>query len=197
MLGDTGVGKTSLVTRLVHPEASQNPSIPATMGIEFETSLVPVASTSGGVRQVKAQLWDTAGQERFSRVLLPTYFRKARGVVLVFDLHDEGTLKSIEGRWMEQLREHASDPGIARVMVGNKRDLGAGCEAEAKATAERLGVKLFLASAREGGGVEEAFRELLGEVHERAWKGEGEENFNGGVIKIAAGGKKVASGVCC
>ena len=58
MLGDSGVGKSSLVARLTNPEQPLNPSISATMGIEFlSQSLV----TTKGV-PVKGQIWDTAGQ---------------------------------------------------------------------------------------------------------------------------------------
>ena len=67
---------------------------------------------------VKAQLWDTAGQERFSKVLLPTYFRKARGCVLVYDLGDLRTLRSLEGKWLKECE------GIKGIVVGNKCDLG-------------------------------------------------------------------------
>ena len=67
---------------------------------------------------VKAQLWDTAGQERFSKVLLPTYFRKAKGCVLVYDLTNLSTLKSLEGKWLKECE------GIKGIIVGNKCDLG-------------------------------------------------------------------------
>jgi Ras-related protein Rab-11B len=73
MLGDSGVGKTSLVALLTNPDRPLNHDISATMGIEFYTQML---DTPHG--KVKAQIWDTAGQERFARVLLPTYFRKAK-----------------------------------------------------------------------------------------------------------------------
>eukprot|EP00980_Cylindrotheca_fusiformis_P020245 scaffold7317_cov114-Cylindrotheca_fusiformis.AAC.1 len=62
MLGDSGVGKTSLVARLTNPERPLNHDISATMGIEFDTQML---DTEHG--KVKAQIWDTAGQERFAR----------------------------------------------------------------------------------------------------------------------------------
>ena len=81
MLGDSGVGKTSLVARLTNPDRPMNHDISATMGIEFDTQML---DTEHG--KVKAQIWDTAGQERFARVLLSTYFYKAKGVILVYDI---------------------------------------------------------------------------------------------------------------
>jgi GTPase SAR1 family protein len=69
------------VARLTNPDRPLNHDISATMGIEFDTQML---DTPHG--KVKAQIWDTAGQERFARVLLPTYFRKAKGVILVYDI---------------------------------------------------------------------------------------------------------------
>ena len=79
MLGNSSVGKTSPVARLTNPDRSMNHDISATMGNEFDTQML---DTEHG--KVKAQIWDTSGQERFARVLLPTYFRKAKGVILVY-----------------------------------------------------------------------------------------------------------------
>ena len=118
MLGDSGVGKTSLVARLTNPTAPLNHDISATMGIEFDTQIL---DTPHG--KVKAQIWDTAGQERFARVLLPTYFRKAKGVILVYDVTSSKSFESLTERWMAQLDDHASGNEMSKLLVGNKSDL--------------------------------------------------------------------------
>ena len=118
MLGDSGVGKTSLVARLTNPDRPLNHDISATMGIEFDTQML---DTEHG--KVKAQIWDTAGQERFARVLLPTYFRKAKGVILVYDISNAKSFESLSERWMAQLNDHASSDDLAKLLVGNKSDL--------------------------------------------------------------------------
>jgi small GTP-binding protein len=118
MLGDSGVGKTSLVARLTNPNAPLNHDISATMGIEFDTQML---DTPHG--KVKAQIWDTAGQERFARVLLPTYFRKAKGVILVYDITSSKSFESLSERWMVQLNDHANSDDLAKLLVGNKCDL--------------------------------------------------------------------------
>ena len=118
MLGDSGVGKTSLVARLTNPNAPLNHDISATMGIEFDTQML---DTPHG--KVKAQIWDTAGQERFARVLLPTYFRKAKGVILVYDVTSLKSFESLTERWMAQLNDHANSDELAKLLVGNKCDL--------------------------------------------------------------------------
>ena len=166
MLGDSGVGKTSLVARLTNPDRPMNHDISATMGIEFDTQML---DTEHG--KVKAQIWDTAGQERFARVLLPTYFRKAKGVILVYDITNAKSFESLSERWMTQLNDHASSDDLAKLLVGNKSDLDASREVPAD-KAEQFciehGMEMLETSAKSGDNVLGAFEKLIGIVHERA-----------------------------
>ena len=166
MLGDSGVGKTSLVARLTNPDRPMNHDISATMGIEFDTQML---DTPQG--KVKAQIWDTAGQERFARVLLPTYFRKAKGVILVYDITNLKSFESLGDRWMAQLNDHAVSEDLAKLLVGNKSDLEANREVtpeQAQAFAEQHGMECLETSAKSGQNVLAAFEKLVGLVHDRA-----------------------------
>lgn len=166
MLGDSGVGKTSLVARLTNPDRPMNHDISATMGIEFDTQML---DTEHG--KVKAQIWDTAGQERFARVLLPTYFRKAKGVILVYDITNAKSFESLSERWMTQLNDHASSDDLAKLLVGNKSDLDASREVS-KEKAEQFciefGMEMLETSAKNGDNVLKAFEKLIGIVHHKA-----------------------------
>jgi small GTP-binding protein len=166
MLGDSGVGKTSLVARLTNPDRPMNHDISATMGIEFDTQML---DTEHG--KVKAQIWDTAGQERFARVLLPTYFRKAKGVILVYDITNAKSFESLSERWMTQLNDHASSDDLAKLLVGNKNDLEASREVS-REKAERFcaefGMDMLETSAKSGENVLKAFEKLIGIVHNKA-----------------------------
>ena len=62
LVGDTGVGKTHLLSRYIKGSLPKN-KFP-TIGVEFATKPVPLKT--GGT--VKAQIWDTAGQERFKAI---------------------------------------------------------------------------------------------------------------------------------
>lgn len=169
MLGDSGVGKTSLVARLTNPERPLNHDISATMGIEFDTQMLTTASGD----KVKAQIWDTAGQERFARVLLPTYFRKAKGVILVYDITNAKSFESLSERWMAQLNDHAASDDLAKLLVGNKADLEASrevSEAQARQFCQEYGMEFLETSAKSGQNVLSSFEKLIGIVHERALK---------------------------
>lgn len=183
MLGDSGVGKTSLVAKLTNPDRPMNHEISATMGIEFDTQML---DTEHG--KVKAQIWDTAGQERFARVLLPTYFRKAKGVILVYDITNAKSFESLSERWMTQLNDHASSDDLAKLLVGNKSDLEASREVP-KGRAEQFcaefGMEMLETSAKSGENVLKAFEKLIGIVHNRAL--EVSSKNKGGIQGINAG----------
>mmetsp|Transcript_26338 Transcript_26338/g.39899 ORF Transcript_26338/g.39899 Transcript_26338/m.39899 type:complete len:233 (-) Transcript_26338:358-1056(-) len=166
MLGDSGVGKTSLVARLTNPDRPMNHDISATMGIEFDTQMLDTPSG-----KVKAQIWDTAGQERFARVLLPTYFRKAKGVILVYDITNAKSFESLGERWMAQLQDHANSDDLAKLLVGNKSDLEASREVTAEKAqqfCQEYGMQHLETSAKSGDNVLQAFETLVGLVHDRA-----------------------------
>ena len=207
MLGDSGVGKTSLVARLTNPDRPLNHDISATMGIEFDTQML---DTPDGTK-VKAQIWDTAGQERFARVLLPTYFRKAKGVILVYDITNAKSFESLSERWMAQLHDHASSDDLAKLLVGNKSDLGGGngengtgggsrevTAEKAKAFCQEYGMDWLETSAKSGENVLQAFEKLIGIVHNQAKLTQQQHSKNklgsgGGIGGIKTGGGATAS----
>jgi len=189
MLGDSGVGKTSLVARLTNPERPLNHDISATMGIEFDTQMLTTASGD----KVKAQIWDTAGQERFARVLLPTYFRKAKGVILVYDITNAKSFESLSERWMAQLNDHASTDDLAKLLVGNKSDLEASREVtkdKAELFCQEYGMELLETSAKSGDNVLASFEKLIGMVHDKALKASKlqQQKTGIGAINSSAGG---------
>ncbi|KAJ7835297.1 P-loop containing nucleoside triphosphate hydrolase protein [Mycena leptocephala] len=80
ILGDSGVGKTSLMNQYVNKRFSNQ--YKATIGADFLTKEVMVDD-----RLVTMQLWDTAGQERFQSLGV-AFYRGADCCVLVYDPHD-------------------------------------------------------------------------------------------------------------
>lgn len=96
LVGDSGVGKTNLLTRFSKNEFSLGAT--PTIGVEFATKTV--ATDDGAV--VKAQIWDTAGQDRY-RAIASSYYKGAAGALLVFDLTKERSFDSVE-KWLTELR---------------------------------------------------------------------------------------------
>ena len=99
-------------------------------------------------KRVKVQIWDTAGQERF-RNITQNYYRKAQGTLLVYDVTNRESFKSVDG-WMTTIQQHAGD-SINKILVGNKLD----CEAqrvvqthEGEALSKKYNIKFFETSAK-------------------------------------------------
>uniref|UniRef100_A0A0K0DDX3 Ras family protein n=1 Tax=Angiostrongylus cantonensis TaxID=6313 RepID=A0A0K0DDX3_ANGCA len=91
------------------------PLFSATIGVDFTVKTICV-----GNRVVALQLWDTAGQERF-RSITKQYFRKADGVLLLFDVTSEQSFLNVRN-WIESVRLGVDETTIM-ALVGNKVDL--------------------------------------------------------------------------
>ena len=77
-LGDSGVGKTSLINQFIYGTFSMTHS--PTIGIDYLSKII-----NTGERSIRLQIWDTAGQERF-RSLIPSYIRDASAIIIVYDV---------------------------------------------------------------------------------------------------------------
>lgn len=131
LLGDSGVGKSSLLTRYIENKFSDD--FMSTIGVDLR---VRTLRTQG--RVIKVQLWDTAGQERFHSIT-SSYYRGAQGVLLVYDVSDRQSFLSLD-RWLRELRSFGNH--AEAIVVGNKSDLPAAvdpAEAERWAKANRCG----------------------------------------------------------
>lgn len=159
LIGDSGVGKSSLLSRFTRNEFDLESK--STIGVEFATRSITVDG-----KVIKAQVWDTAGQERY-RAITSAYYRGAVGAILVYDLSKQKTFENV-ARWLLEVREHA-ESSIVTMLVGNKcdlRHLRAVPTDEAKKYASESGLSFIEASALESTNVEEAFTQTIKEVHE-------------------------------
>lgn len=99
ILGDSGVGKTSLMNQYVNKKFSNQ--YKATIGADFLTKEVMVDD-----RLVTMQIWDTAGQERFQSLGV-AFYRGADCCVLVFDVTAPNTFKTLDS-WRDEFLIQAS-----------------------------------------------------------------------------------------
>ncbi|KAL4657530.1 putative Ras-related protein Rab-42 isoform X1 [Arapaima gigas] len=157
MLGDSTVGKSSLLKRYTEDEFLE--SINQTVGVDFYVHFLEVEP---GTR-IKLQFWDTAGQERF-RSVTRSYYRNSVGGLLVFDLASRASFQHIN-EWYTEVVEKVQPHAVLFVLVGNKSDLESEeqrhvSREEAEELAARIGAPYVEASAKTGQGVAEAF-ELL------------------------------------
>ena len=112
-LGESGVGKSSLVLQFVKGQFHEIPM--PTIGAAFLTKTVCLEEET-----VTFEIWDTAGQERFNSIL-PMYYRGAHAAIVVYDITMRDTFERAKG-WVDELQRNASQQ-IVIAFLGNKVDL--------------------------------------------------------------------------
>lgn len=155
MVGDFGVGKTSLVARFVRSTFSAK--YLTTVGVKVDSKDVVLP----GRDPLKLVLWDIAGRGELD-ALGAHYLRGASGLLLVADGTRESSLTSALNLLMQS---RSTLPNAAVVLAVNKLDLIERWEVAASTLAElRRSLPVFETSALSGDGIEAAFAELATRV---------------------------------
>jgi len=112
IVGDGGVGKTSLLHRYIYGEF-----LPMKMTIGTDI----FSSTKIFDNNIKfdLQFWDFAGEARF-RFFLPSYCRGAKACLLCYDLTRESSFHNLP-EWYNIVRSNADNPYF--ILVGCKYDM--------------------------------------------------------------------------
>ncbi|NXF97768.1 RAB31 protein, partial [Eubucco bourcierii] len=153
LLGDTGVGKSSIVSRFANDcfEHTTNPTI----GASFMSKTVRY-----GKELHKFVIWDTAGQERFNS-LVPMYYRGSTAAVIVYDVTKQDSFNTLK-KWVQELKQHGPEDIIVAI-AGNKCDLSDVREVplkDAKKYAESIGAIYLETSAKSGCNIAELFKAI-------------------------------------
>ena len=113
-LGDSGVGKTSIIQKFVNDKFNQN--MLSTIGVDFQSKEIIINNT-----KIKLKIWDTTGQERF-KTLTSQYYNGADGALLIFDVTNKESFERINF-WMNELNEKKKLNELGLLLIGNKIDL--------------------------------------------------------------------------
>ncbi|GAB5373367.1 hypothetical protein AAMO2058_001745000 [Amorphochlora amoebiformis] len=192
LIGDSGVGKTSLLSRFVDNEFSDHYF--STIGVDFKARRMRI-----GDSKVKVQIWDTAGQERF-RTITSSYYRGAKGIMVVYNVADKLSFENANS-WLVEAGKYA-DPSTIKLLVGNKADLPASKRKvsyeEAQEFSEKYNLAWIETSARAGTNVEKAFEILCGQI----LKAQGTEpsslgSPDGTAVKLKQENKSLKRQRCC
>jgi Ras-related protein Rab-5C len=158
LLGDSGVGKTTIVQQF--DSKTFDHEIDSTIGASF---LSKEMQTRAG--HINLHIWDTTGQERY-RSLVPTYARGAASALICFDMTAEATFQSVD-YWFTEM-DKISCTGCIVCLVGNKTDLPPVVIAEdAMEWAKSHQMKFFAVSAKTGENVDKLFQEIAEDITER------------------------------
>ena len=114
MIGDAGVGKTSIVARYI--ENDFNPESKSTIGANYSKSELIFNN-----HKVILDIWDTAGQEKF-RSMGRHFYKNSNIIVMVYDVTKIDTFEDIKNYWYDDVKENGEKYKVLG-LVGNKIDL--------------------------------------------------------------------------
>lgn len=169
LLGDGGVGKTSLLLRFI--DNTFDPDYKTTIGVQFMTRIVKFDNKS-----VKLIIWDIAGQSKHA-TYRHLYYKAANGIILVYDITRDKTFDNLP-RWLQDAKTTIGTE-LKVAVFANKMDLEENRVIQKEAGIEftqHYEAEIFSeTSAKSGANVDAAFLALakgLVEKSERDLKGE-------------------------
>jgi len=156
-LGDTQVGKTSLIQRYVYDTLS--PDMTRTIGAVLHVKTLEI---DGAFH--KQVIWDLGGEESFAQ-LREQYCANASGAFFIFDRTNIDSLQHIDD-WLNAL--YASAGKVAVIAVENKIDLESVItDEQIRGMLEARGLKHIQTSALQNTNVNVAFEELVKDIRKK------------------------------
>lgn len=161
LLGESGVGKSSIAMRYVNNTFSE--AFEVTIGGGYLQQIVRLREGAS----LKLDIWDTGGQERF-RSLLQMYYRDADAALITYDVTNDKSLECCE-YWVNELRNNEED--CLLFLVGNKIDFPPEERRvdtkRAESFAESNGMIWFETSAKSGENVNKLFERVAQEIYNK------------------------------
>lgn len=152
VIGDPGVGKTTLLLRFVD-RAFRELYIP-TVGVQVSLKNIEFANID---TVVKLNVWDIAGQEQFKN-LRSNFYQGSNAVLIVYDLTNPKTLKNTENWYLDMAKVLGQRPGF---LVGNKVDLPRQVtKFDGQELAGKMNLGFIETSAKTGENIDNVFQSL-------------------------------------
>ena len=153
LLGDSGVGKTCIISRYISGTFDANSA--STNGASYASKIVKYDKIN---KSLSLDIWDTAGQEKY-KALTKFFYKDATVAILVYDITRKESFDNLKNYWYPQLQQNG-DKNIVLGIAGNKSDLyenEAVSENEAREFANDINAIFELTSAQNNSGITELF----------------------------------------
>lgn len=153
LVGDSGVGKTSMISRYID---QYKDNIDSTITTAYYTKIENIKDYN-----INFQIWDTVGQEQY-RSLNSLFFKDAQICLMVYDITKEDSFSSIKDYWYGAILENGTE-GVIFGVAGNKNDLYINEKVdrqEVRDFCSEINAILKFTSAVQNACIEELFREL-------------------------------------
>ena len=156
LLGDSGVGKTCIISRYI--SGNFDPNSASTNGASYASKNVTFENLG---KSLMLDIWDTAGQEKY-KALTKFFYKDAAVAILVYDITLRQSFDNLKEYWYKQVQENG-ERNVVLALAGNKSDLyetEAVPEEEAREYANSIGALFALTSAKSNTGVEKLFLDV-------------------------------------
>ena len=159
VLGDSGVGKTTIIHKYVYDEYRVD--FKATIGADFSSKSIQKTENE----TLELNIWDTAGEERFHSIGA-MFYRGVEAAILVYDITQVESFKHII-KWKNDLCLKAglgNDEKITIIVFGNKLDLANQREVtddEIRTLKQEHDLDVVEISSKTGEGIEEGFKKII------------------------------------
>ena len=153
LVGESGVGKTSIVSRFT--KDSFNADEISSSSAQFISKTIKINEQS-----IKFDIWDTAGQERF-RALAKIFYKDAKVIILVYDIISKESFECLKKYWYKESSENSTADIF--FVVGNKSDLYENeqvSDEEGKKFAKEINAIFKLTSALSNTGIDRLFETI-------------------------------------
>jgi Ras-related protein Rab-1A len=153
LVGDTCVGKSSILVRFCDDIFSDN--YITTIGVDFKFKTLLLKN-----KTIKIQIWDTAGQERY-RSMTTTYYRGANAIIICYDISNHESFDNLN-KWINDVKKFSSDD-TEIFIFGNKIDEENKRKvliSEKNEFENSFHFNIFEVSAKSGKNIEEAFKKI-------------------------------------
>ena len=102
LLGESGVGKTSIISRFINNFFAEN--VISTTEASYAGKTM-IFDEFGG-KKIRFEIWDTAGQEQY-RSLTKIFYKDAAAAILVYDITRKGSFYALKNYWYDQVKDTA------------------------------------------------------------------------------------------
>ena len=155
LIGDSSVGKTSIINRFCKNIFDQNLS--STLGANYSQKIIEKDG-----KNIRLDLWDTAGQEKY-RAIGRHFYKESHIVCLVYDITNKESFENVKSIWYPELMEHGEKLKIIG-LIGNKNDRyldESVDEKNVKEFADEIHALYKKTSALDNTGIDDLFDELI------------------------------------
>ena len=188
-LGDSGVGKTSILRRFIYNLYDEKSM--CTIGLSFSFKEIVLKNK----KKDTIKIIDTGGQEKY-RSIAKTYFKNTDGVLFVYSIDEQKSFDDIK-EWIDLFnRENNDKEGFPKILVETKNDLERVVNKEiSEKFAKERGLGWISTSSKKNDKIDDLFQQMAEEIYKEKLKNGNKKQKNIVLKRVEENNKK--KGGCC